>query len=387
MRVLVRGVRPLLSPLLVPRVRSLASFYDDRFLEDAMKIPPSVTFQDLFTYDPRSPKMTVESLIKSAQRVQNSLPQRVARRINDMNHLPYGVMIHPLMQQVYNYYRSTYVTLVQFPLVTNADLEDRFSELLPSILQEGQTMLPLLAKAAKEISHHMDRDVLRRFLDYHLQSRISRRLLAEQHVAIHNQFKSEPSNDYIGVISLKCDAEKIARKAFQFAQRICREHYGCAPSIEFSHPKALQPFPYIPLFLEYVLLEIFKNAVRATVENTPAAARQHPLPRVRVSIFQVQDEVTIKIHDQGGGIPSDKLPDVWEYAYTTIAEQPQAETQEDGLHTYVMSGKSMAGEGFGLPMARVYCRYFGGDLEMSSIFGFGSEVTIRLKVMDSVPPA
>lgn len=48
---------------------------------------------------------------------------------------------------------------------------------------------------------------LKRFLDYHLRSRISRRLLAEQHVAIHAQFNdATPDPDYVGLIHLKCDA-------------------------------------------------------------------------------------------------------------------------------------------------------------------------------------
>lgn len=42
----------------------------------------------------------------------------------------------------------------------------------------------------------------------------------------------------------------------------------------------------------------------------------------------------------------------------------------------------MAGEGFGLPMARNYARYFGGDISLQSMQGHGTEVFIRLAHLD-----
>jgi hypothetical protein len=38
--------------------------------------------------------------------------------------------------------------------------------------------------------------------------------------------------------------------------------------------------------------------------------RQESLPKVQVSIFNLADEVTIKVSDQAGGIPSDRLEHV-----------------------------------------------------------------------------
>ena len=55
--------------------------------------------QDLLTYDPRSPTMESKDLLTSAQRVHRTLPIHIARRISDMNALPYGVLIHPLMNE------------------------------------------------------------------------------------------------------------------------------------------------------------------------------------------------------------------------------------------------------------------------------------------------
>ncbi len=39
----------------------------------------------------------------------------------------------------------------------------------------------------------------------------------------------------------------------------------------------------------------------------------------------------------------------------------------------------LAGFGFGLPLSRVYARYFGGDLNVVSIEGFGTDAYVHLK--------
>jgi pyruvate dehydrogenase kinase 2/3/4 len=38
----------------------------------------------------------------------------------------------------------------------------------------------------------------------------------------------------------------------------------------------------------------------------------------------------------------------------------------------------MAGLGFGLPLAEVYTRYFGGEVDIISTFGCGTDVYLKL---------
>ena len=65
--------------------------------------------------------------------------------------------------------------------------------------------------------------------------------------------------------------------------------------------------------------------------------------------------------DEGGGIPRSGLPNIWTYLYST-AESPLPELDES------MEGEDspavLAGYGYGLPISRLYARYFGGDLQV-----------------------
>ena len=48
------------------------------------------------------------------------------------------------------------------------------------------------------------------------------------------------------------------------------------------------------------------------------------------------------------------------------------------------AGGHCAGLGYGLPVARLYARYFHGDLELKTIAGFGTDVYIRLRRLRKV---
>lgn len=74
----------------------------------------------------------------------------------------------------------------------------------------------------------------------------------------------------------------------------------------------------------------------------------------------------VQISDEGGGIPRSGLPKLFTYLYST-AKAPQYE-----YHNKVNDGVTMAGYGYGLPISRLYARYFGGDLQIISMEGYGA---------------
>ncbi len=69
--------------------------------------------------------------------------------------------------------------------------------------------------------------------------------------------------------------------------------------------------------LDYMLYELLKNAMRAVVERH----RGRALPPLHVAICKAQSSVTLRIADQGGGIPDDQLDKVFQYGFTTVGAQ------------------------------------------------------------------
>ena len=69
-----------------------------------------------------------------------------------------------------------------------------------------------------------------------------------------------------------------------------------------------------------------------------------------------------QITDEGGGIPRSGVPKIFTYLYST-AQSPldNLDDQGDGED----SPAALAGYGYGLPLSRLYARYFGGDLQVS----------------------
>ncbi|KAI7959900.1 hypothetical protein MJO29_004968 [Puccinia striiformis f. sp. tritici] len=100
----------------------------------------------------------------------------------------------------------------------------------------------------------------------------------------------------------------------------------------------------------------------------------------------------IRIRDHGGGIDPQNLPHVFSYAFSTVGSEEKSgqdltnnQTDFDRISYGQESLKSslgrIAGLGFGLPMARLYCRYFGGNLELVNIHGVGGGVDSYITVV------
>ena len=72
----------------------------------------------------------------------------------------------------------------------------------------------------------------------------------------------------------------------------------------------------------------------------------------------------------GGGIPRSRLDLLFQYMYSTAPEPSRSDCVSAPL----------AGYGYGLPLSRLYARYFQGDLVINSVEGYGTDAHIFLKV-------
>lgn len=98
------------------------------------------------------------------------------------------------------------------------------------------------------------------------------------------------------------------------------------------------------MHLEYILTEILKNSYRATVERRQPPHRSSsssaspsrtgdsnndPLAPVLLTISPSIDYLSLRIRDQGGGIPPSNVPHVFSYAFTTARSTSSFDGRDD----------------------------------------------------------
>ncbi|KAI0792589.1 mitochondrial pyruvate dehydrogenase [Abortiporus biennis] len=215
---------------------------------------------------------------------------------------------------------------------------------------------------------------IQHWLDRFYLSRIGIRFLIGQHVALNTL---QPHPDYVGIICTRSNVHDIVQEAIENARFVCEEHYAMfkGPPVQLICPKDLA-FPYVPGHLSHIVFELLKNSLRAVVERF--GADKEAFPPIKVIVVEGKEDITIKISDEGGGIPRSAIPLIWTYMYTTM------EGQEIDQDFQASDFKApMAGFGYGLPLSRLYARYFGGDLRLISMDGFGTDVYIHLNKLSS----
>jgi len=219
----------------------------------------------------------------------------------------------------------------------------------------------------------------------------------------------------------------MAKMCGSFVSELCEATLGTSPSLVINgHQNAT--FPYIPVHLEYILTEILKNSFRATVENHykfHGNTSSHPVPPVLITISPPPEVpgisspkfMSMRIRDQGGGVSPTNMTRIFSYAFTTAGQGADGGQDESGGGPYAaqhvggsaaigngglgeanlfgeITSKGLqtgmgtiAGLGYGLPMSRLYAKYFGGSLDVFSLDGWGSDVYLKLRCLDEAGDA
>lgn len=177
--------------------------------------------------------------------------------------------------------------------------------------------------------------------------------------------------------------------AYENARSLCEQHYSLAPLLHMqcintvgggtAHPQAERiRLAAVPLHLYYIVFELMKNAMRATIETHARTRGGDDLPPITVRVVLGRENLSIKIADQGGGVPQSKLEHLFHYLYSTA---PKPRKSQSGSGPGLNTGPStpFAGYGYGLPISRLYARYFLGDLFLFSADGWGTDACVHLK--------
>ncbi|EKX50340.1 hypothetical protein GUITHDRAFT_104150 [Guillardia theta CCMP2712] len=316
------------------------------------------------------------ALLLAAQFLHEELPIRLARRVRELKKLPFGLGETAAMTQVRKLYEKSFFQIRRTPTPKTLEIEENFTQVLDRMMSEHNNVQATVARGLQELltregdfAMHQ-RGIISRehipgsiasfdfgqFLDRFYLSRVGMRVLVGQHIMLHH-----PQDGFIGIIQTECQPAFVCSHAIQDAQHICQLSYGVAPNVQMEGSIDMK-LPYIPEHLHYIFFELLKNSMRAD-----------ELPPVSVVFAEGDEDIAIKISDKGGGISRSGMERLWTYSFTTAGK-----TREK-LHQLEHDDKPvMAGFAHGLPLSRIHARAFGGDLQVMSMQGHGTDVYIYL---------
>ncbi|XP_041348387.1 3-methyl-2-oxobutanoate dehydrogenase [lipoamide] kinase, mitochondrial-like [Gigantopelta aegis] len=361
------------------RSRSVTSFYYQSAIDQAAAKPSVRLTPAAILYTGKSADNS--HILRSAQYLHKELPVRIAHRIAGFRNLPFIVGCNPIILQVHELYIRAFHILSEFPPVTDFETDAKYSETLRNLLDDHKDVVTLLAEGFRESKKHIkDPNLIKVFLDKTLTSRLGIRMLAEHHLSLHDE-----KPNHVGIINVGFSPRKLIEKKAEFVRTVCEAKFGRAPQVTLNgHLNGT--FPYIVPPLDYILTELVKNRLRATVEfNLDCVGT---LPEVLISIAVNEEDFVIRISDRGGGINQKIVHNVWDYNFTTSGTTTD-ERVDGGLFGQIMHtdntgpapGK-MHGYGFGLPTAKAYAEYLGGQLTLETMQGIGTDVYLRLAHID-----
>ncbi|KAI9789523.1 MAG: hypothetical protein M1835_001605 [Candelina submexicana] len=330
------------------------------------------------------------------------------------------------MSHVYDLYYKAFETLRRFREIRNVEENEQYCNVIKQTLQEHLTVIPRLAMGVLECQGLMRPEEMDKFMNTLLRSRISRRVIAEQHLALTETFSSpwhfpdakmqaDSNADFVGEVFLRCEARDVVERCGNTAQSLAREAYGPeyrTPEIQLQgHLGAT--FPYILSHLEYIVGELLRNSVQAMLDQQTDSPGEPP--PIEVLICEAPQHVIIRISDQGGGIPREILPHLWSFSKGPRSEsrlqnllqvpkmaatmQELKTTEYDSAHAFALSSSvstkriktvdenslsSLTSRppnlrlGIGLPMSRVYAEYWAGSLEIHSLEGYGVDAFLQI---------
>ncbi|KAI1242728.1 hypothetical protein IHE44_0000271 [Lamprotornis superbus] len=305
--------------------------------------------------------------------LRQELPVRFANILKEIDLLPDKLLGTPSVKLVKSWYLQSLKELVEFHQKSPDDqkvLSD-FIDTLIRVRNRHHDVVPTMAQGIIEYKDTFKVDPvtnqnIQYFLDRFYMSRISTRMLMNQHTLLFDDKSRSGHPRHIGSIDPCCDVVEVVNDAYESSKMLCDQYYLTSPELKLTQVNGL---PYC-LFCGVDRMYLGVNSMRATVEfqeNSPT------LSPIEVTVVLGKEDLAIKISDRGGGVPVRKIERLFSYMYST-APRPD---MDDGRNT------PLAGFGYGLPISRLYAKYFQGDLNLYSICGYGTDAIIYLKALST----
>ena len=311
-------------------------------------------------YDYGKSNNSVGFIKQAAKFIKNEIPIRLARMSIKLNELPYGLSHNGHIEGVIDLYNSSFDMIMNtsnpIDLKSCSDLSDTLSK----IKERHSNVQFDMGKGIQEwvkidpISEDLNID---HFLDQFYMSRIGIRTLMGQYIEV------EKGN---GGIVHNCYPIKIINDAITNAKDICEIQYGHSPNVIIHGDESFK-IRYIPSHLYYSNFELLKNSMKATVDF----CNDEKTEDIHIYISEGTSDLIIKISDKGGGFSRNNIKKMFKYSFTTTNQEINQYNQYNQDTMPIMSGL-----GYGLPLSRLYCKYFQGDLKLIPYEGIGTDALI-----------
>ncbi|XP_056649977.1 pyruvate dehydrogenase (acetyl-transferring) kinase isozyme 1, mitochondrial isoform X4 [Monodelphis domestica] len=316
-------------------------------------VPGPVDFYSRFSPSPLSMKQFLDfGSVNACEKtsfmfLRQELPVRLANIMKEISLLPDNLLRTPSVQLVQSWYIQSLQELLYFK---NKSAEDAkavydFTDTVIRIRNRHNDVIPTMAQGVIEYKESFGVDPVtsqnvQYFLDRFYMSRISIRMLLNQHSLLFGGKGkgSSTHRKHIGSINPNCNVVEVIKDGYENAKRLCDLYYVNSPELELEELNAKSPgqpmqVVYVPSHLYHMVFELFKNAMRATMEHH---ADKGVYPPIQVHVTLGNEDLTVK-----------------------------------------------AGFGYGLPISRLYAQYFQGDLKLYSLEGYGTDAVIYIKALST----
>jgi len=250
--------------------------------------------------------------------------------------------------------------------------KQRHSVVVPNMARACRAMRQKYQLGMEEVgpNHSLTR-AIQYCLDRLYLHRISLNMLTRQHLMVYGHVKTVENQ--VGMIHQDLDVEAAVRYAYNDAKLLCESCYLTAPKLEIKSHNVTCPdnkvtVVHIPSHIYHMAFEVMKNAMQASIENNWGNLEK--LPPIKVLVCQSDMDITIKVSDQGGGVDRVTADKMFQYLYTT---SPSPSLTAEAV--------PLSGFGYGLPLSRLYARYFQGDIKAASYENHGTDIYIYVQAL------
>ncbi|KAJ4466082.1 branched-chain alpha-ketoacid dehydrogenase kinase [Lentinula edodes] len=304
-----------------------------------------------------------------ANYVRTELPVRIAHRLRDLQKLPYIVVTQEGIAKVYEVIFTPSTRFRKYPPITNIKENEAFCEFLAGLLDEHLSLGMALS------SPYLAPDDLDPFMRRMLVSQISRRVLAQHHIALSENYAGkqkpwESAEPNVGIITTGLNVKASIEKCANLLRHQSLEAEDAEGNAEIPAEVVIEGD--VDMRFSYIL-ERLECSIRATRLNQ---ADSVSLPPIRATIAAGDNAV-------GGGLitvqnPVQNPSDLFSFSHIPSYRRGNWATVNEQVENWNRSPDPEKDAGVGRYARMGIGLYFGGSLDLKSLDGYGTDAYFRL---------